>query len=86
MKEIGRLALREEGNRWVAYYALAGTMEGAITLASIAIADVERPERKQAFMDLMRDVVADILEGKLGTRPVWGGPIRAPERERAGSA
>lgn len=60
LKKIGRLALREEGSNWNAYYTLEGTMEGAIHLGSIRMACVRgKPERKQAFMDLMRDVVSE---------------------------
>ncbi len=84
-QQIGRLALRHEGKLWVAYYALENTMDGALFLGSIAMAAVvDHPERKQTFMDLMREFVADIIEGKTGTRPTWGGPRGAPESERAG--
>lgn len=85
--QIGRLALREEGSTWCAYYALADTMEGAVFLGSIRMgAVVNNPDRKQAFMDLMRDLVADILEEKTGARPTWGGAKSAPEHERSGNA
>ncbi len=84
--QIGRLALRVEGDNWCAYYALAGTMDGALPLGSIRMAIACIPARKQAFMDLMRDAVADIIEEKVGVRPSWGGPERAPEHERTGSA
>ena len=88
-KKIGRLALREEGENWSAYYALPDTMEGALFLGSIrmgAVAGVSvgNKARKQAFMDLMRDLVDDIIEEKTGIRPSWGEPERAPESERAG--
>lgn len=84
MTQIGRLAMRHEGNFWNAYYAMPGTMEGALPLGSIAIAALERPERKDAFMSLMRDVVADMIEQHSGIRPVWGGARDAPESERSG--
>ena len=85
--QIGRLALRQEGDNWNAYYALPDTMAGAIRLGSIRMGAVALNEtRKQAFMDLMREVVADIIEEETGIRPQWGGPERAPERERSGSA
>ncbi len=84
--QIGRLALREEGGSWVAYYApFTDSMKNAILLGSIAMtAVVERPERKQQFMDLMREVVGDIVEEIAGGRPLWGGPETAPEHERSG--
>ncbi len=78
--QIGRLAMREEGDNWVAYYALPGTMEDAIPLGSIRLATVaNNPDRKSAFMDMMRGIVSDIIEDKTGVRPTWGGPQRAPQ-------
>ena len=85
--KVGRLAMRQEGGNWTAYYALKETMDDAIFLGSIKMgATVGNPERKQAFMEMMRDIVADILEEETGTRPTWGGETTAPEHERAGSA
>lgn len=84
-RQIGRLALREEGESWVAYYALPNTMDGAVFLGSIRMGAVTTsPARKAAFMDLMRELVADIIEQETGIRPVWGGAHRAPEHERSG--
>lgn len=83
--KVGRLALRVEGNFWNAYYALPGTMEGAVLLGSIAMQFVKDPARKQVFMDLMREAVSDILEELTGVRPSWPAvPQTAPEHERAG--
>lgn len=85
--QIGRLAMRHEGNMWNAYYAMPNTMDGAIPLGSIAMAAIESNEgRKQAFMDMMRDIVADIIEDKTGVRPTWGGLQGAPEHERSGNS
>lgn len=85
--QVGRLAMRHEGENWNAYYAMPGTMEGAIHLGSIRMgAVVSNPARKEAFMLIMRDIVADIIEENTGFRPTWGGPERAPEHERSGSA
>ena len=87
MAKIGRLAFREEGSMWNAYYALSDTMEGALFLGSIAMAAIsDHPERQQAFMDLMRAFVADIIEEKCGIRPEMPGAEPAPEHERAGRA
>lgn len=84
--KIGRLALRREGNSWNAYYALPDSMTDAVPLGSIAMAFVaDNPVRKQAFMDLMRECVADILEQQTGIRPTWPEGVQpAPEHERAG--
>lgn len=87
-QQMGRLAMREEGGFWNAYYATTGTMEGAILLGSIRMQFVARPERKAEFMAMMREAVGDVLEGITGVRPVWPEPDgrRAPEHERAGRA
>jgi hypothetical protein len=48
---------------------------------------VQREERKQAFMDLMRAAFADLMEEIIGTRPSFPeAPKPAPEHERAGRA
>jgi len=86
MKEIGRLAMRAEGNLWVGYYAKPDTMEGALFLGSIQLRFVEDKDRKNAFMGLMREAVGDILQEATGERPSWTEPHRAPESERSGSA
>jgi hypothetical protein len=84
-RKVGRLALRKEGDNWSAYYALPDTMEGALPLASIRMNAVQRIERKNAFMSLMQDIVADIIEDAVGERPTWE-PQPAPEHERGGHA
>ena len=84
-QQIGRLAMRVEGDKWSAYYALPNTMEGAIYLGQIAMRFVATETRKSAFMELMRESVSDILEEATGARPTWpDGPRCAPEHERAG--
>ena len=85
--QVGRLAMRHEGESWNAYYALPGSMDGAIFLGAIRMgAVVSNAERKQAFIEMMRDIVSDIIEEQTGYRPTWGGPQTAPEHERSGSA
>ena len=84
--KIGRLAMRAEGTLWNAYYALPDTMDGAIFLGSIRLMSVTQnnPERKTAFMSMMRDIVTDIIREKTDQTPTWGGPETAPEHERGG--
>lgn len=85
LKQTGRLAMRHEGNFWNAYFALPETMDGSIFIGSIAMAAVvDNDKRKKAFMQLMWNFVADILEDKIGVRPTHGDVQRAPEHERAG--
>lgn len=82
--QIGRLAMRVEGDKWVAYYAMPDTMNNAIWLGSILLTVVQDEARKQAFMNLMREIVGDHIEAAVGVRPTWGGPRPGPEHERAG--
>jgi hypothetical protein len=81
---MGRMAFREEGEHWNAYYALPNTMEGAIWLGSIAMRFVERPARKEQFMSLMRECFGDVMEQVIGQRPTWPDGVQpAPEHERS---
>lgn len=84
--KIGRLALRHEGANWNAYYAMPGTMDGAIFLGSIAMRFVvDKPDRKDAFIGFMREAVSDLIEELTGQRPSWPDGVQtAPEHERAG--
>lgn len=83
-QQVGRLAFRQEGNQWVAYFADSDTMENAIWIASIHMGAVRNPERRQQFIDLARGSVGDFMEDRLGARPGWEGERPAPEYERAG--
>lgn len=86
-ERIGRLAMRHEGEFWNAYYALPQSMDRAVLIGSIHMKFVEKEGRKQAFMDLMRECAADIIEAAIGQRPIWPrGPEPAPEHERSGHA
>lgn len=88
MIKTGRLAMREEGTLWVAYYAMPDTMEGALYLGSIRMQFiVGHPERRTTFIALMREGVNDIFEEKMGLRAEWPeGEQPAPEHERGGNA
>lgn len=82
-KEIGRLAMRVEGKNWNAYYALPSTMQGALFIGSIPMVFISRKNgRREAFLNLMRECVADILEETTGQRPRFQGERPAPEHER----
>jgi hypothetical protein len=82
---VGRLALRVEGNWWVAYYAMPLTMADAIELGRVQMGLVQHPERKQAFMDLMKHAIAEFLEARTGQAPDFLTQL-APEHERSGRA
>ena len=84
---FGKLALRVEGNWWVAYYAIDHhSMERSVELARLHMKHAEHPERRQQFMDLVQECVADVIEEVTGTRPEWNKPRPAPESERSGNA
>lgn len=82
-QEMGRLAFREEGHMWNAYYALPDTMEGAIHIGSIAMAGVQDQFNKNVFMVLMQDIVTAILKEKGVSEVNWPEPRPAPEHERS---
>ena len=84
--QLGRVAFRVEGKEWVAYYAKPDTMKDAVRVGSLSMAFAEVPERKQEFMALVRQCVADMFDEVLGQRPQWTEPTDAPESERNGSA
>jgi hypothetical protein len=87
LQKIGRLAFRVEGDTWRAYYALTETMDGALVLGSIAMRFVQDPKRRDQFIAIMREAVADVIEESTGTRPQWPEPPQpAPQHERAGRA
>lgn len=83
-QQIGRLALREEGAYWNAYYAEADTMKDALLLGSLHMALAHMPKHKAAFMTLMRAVVSGMLADAVGTKPTWKRARVAPEHERGG--
>lgn len=87
-QQVGRLALREEGLWWKAYYAKQDTMQDALLLGQIQLNIVANDTknsraRKREFIMLMQAAVTDIIEDIIGTRPTWPEPPQtAPEHER----
>jgi hypothetical protein len=61
-----RLALRREGEWWNAYLALPNTMENAKLIGSILFSAVcNNATRRQAFIDLMQEVISDAIDAAL---------------------
>jgi hypothetical protein len=86
-KNVGRLAFRVEGNKWTCYYAMSNTMDGAIWMGSIAMGIVQNDKaRKDTFITLMREALADFIEEKIGGHVESWDTKPAPEGERSGSA
>ena len=81
--QVGRIAMREsaDGEWWHGYYALPDTMEGALLLGSIRMQFVLDERRKQAFMHLMQEAVADIVEDTAGARPSYFNVAPGPAHE-----
>ncbi len=83
--QVSRVAMRVEGDWWVAYIAPIGTMEGALELGRTRMTIVQDPDRKSAFIDVFASFAADVLEAEFGERADM--VIHpAPEHERAGRA
>ena len=87
IKKIGRLALRAEGPRWVAYFADSGSMDDAVEIGSILMSVVGRsPQCKQRFKELMQLAMTDVIYTTTGQEAEWGESTAAPPWERAGNA
>lgn len=86
LEEMGRLAMREEGSWWVAYYAMPNTMKDAIELARIQMALVHDWQTREMFLAMMRDALKAIIKEQTGHAPEFIGERRAPEHERSGKA
>lgn len=83
--KVGRLAMRVEGETWNAYYAKPDTLKDAVFLGSIKMSLVENRGRRDAFLALMKECVADMIEKVVGHRPTYPeGERPAPESERSG--
>ena len=81
--QMGRLAMRHEGDYWNAYYALPDTMAAAYFVASIRYSFVvNNPIRRLAFVQVAKGCVADIIEVNFGQRPRFEPETRAPENEQ----
>jgi hypothetical protein len=84
-KPLGRVAFRVEGTMWNAYFAVVDSMKDAILLGSIAMGLVlDNPERKRAFMELMKGAVGEVLEEQTGALVEGWEERPGPEHERGG--
>lgn len=85
--QVGKIAMRQEGQWWVAYLDLQHENRPKVELARIHM-DAMRinPDRREQFLTLARDLVADLIERATGIRPIFGAPTPGPEAERAGRA
>ena len=82
--EAGRLALREDGEFWVAYFAPLDSMEGAMPLASIGLRFL--PGRRAEFITLAKALLGDMLSASGLTISEWGGEDKPLDSERTRNA
>ena len=84
--EVGRLALRHEGQWWNAYWTRhQDSMNDAVLLGSIRMT-VAHGAAKEAFVLAMTRAFDQVVHETVGQTPTWGEPTPAPEDERAGNA
>jgi hypothetical protein len=84
--EIGRLALRQEGEWWKAYWAPhLYDFEGAVLLGTIRMS-LTKGVVKEHFIKVMCEAFNVMVKDTTGQEPVWGEPHSAPENERSGNA
>ncbi len=77
-REIGRIAYREEGTSWNAYWKSQDG--GLVWLGSIARRFVDDADRRERFMTLMQDSVAAMFKETSGAK-VQFKRRAAPENE-----
>lgn len=63
---VGRLAMRQEGKIWQAYWADQDTVQGAIPIANILISLVSTEESKQAFIECLTRCLQPKIEDSVG--------------------
>jgi hypothetical protein len=81
--QMGRLAMRIEGDMRRAYYALPDTMEGALYLGELHMAAAELPGFRQRFLHLMRDAVTSLIQQRTDITMAWpNAPQAEPDHER----
>jgi hypothetical protein len=84
--EVGRLALRREGEFWNAYWSPSPhNLDNAILIGCIRMNCVKGQIRED-FMELMKNAFDTIAEGVTGETATWSKPRTAPENERGGNA
>lgn len=80
-----RIAMRVEGDQWVAYIAERHTMKNAIEIGRCPMQCVRYPEAKDAFIAYGQAFIKAWL-AEQGIKTQRFETISAPEHERTGSA
>lgn len=82
--EVGRIAFRVEGDWWRGYWSPSrDNMNEAILLGEVRLSLAGVPQVKKAFIDLMTAAFAAAVKDVTGLTPTFGGPVKAPEAEKA---
>lgn len=84
--QIARIAFRQEGDMWVAYFAKNDTMKGAVVMGSIHMKLIGYKDIQEIFMDTMRNAVALVHHEASGRGIEFGKVVPGPESERSGRA
>lgn len=84
--QVARVALRQEGENWVAYLAANETMDSALVLGSMPMALAHDMEIKKAFMEFGRICAARLFQNGGFDDAQFTKAIPAPEHERSGNA
>jgi len=86
-QHVGRLAMRVEGDWWVAYSASIGTMEGALELGRVRMSICQNKKIKDATLEHFKMAFAEVFKDATGIKLLWpNGTQSAPEHEKAGRA
>jgi cellulase/cellobiase CelA1 len=84
--DIGRLALRKEGEFWNAYWSPhLNNMDQSVLIGSIRMTTV-KGKIHEDFIELMKNAFEIISQDIVRESITWGVPKPAPEDERGGNA
>ncbi len=84
MKDLGRLAMRVEGDWWVAYWAAPNSMKRSTEIARLRMSLAADPVLKEAFLGFCQSAMSVTIKAATGKTPGWNDPVGAPEQEKSG--
>jgi len=84
--QVGRIAMRSEGEYWNAYFAQNNTMEDALLLGSIRLSLVDTQNLKDAYLAMISAMFQASIGKITGGKDILMPPKAAPECERSGNA
>jgi hypothetical protein len=82
-----KLALRQEGYWWVAYFDQLKSGEDRVEIGRILMGVAQQePAIKAKFIELNQMILEGVLKRIGIAAPFWNDPEPAPENERSGNA